>query len=948
MAVDLGGVRVTLTAITADFQKKMAAAVTALDKVKKEAREVAIGGGVALAAFAAAIYKGTKGIDEQNRAMIKLRAATSGRAFNVDAVAEYSGALQQLTRFGDDASISAAGTLARYVQTDKQVMQLLPHVQDLAEVTGQDLTSASTMVGRALAGNAGALNKMGVAMTPLQKKAFELANAQERLAIVTQALTDNYGGAAEAFGKTVSGSFLIMKNAMGEVLEAGASLIQQPLAATFRAIADAAFKLSEWITKLSPQAKTLVVALGAVGAGGTAVVTGLSTMAYFIPNIIDGYKKMATVLTAVGKASRIAFLPTLTWVAAIAAAIAGVILIIGSLKIAWDENLGGMRDTVKNFVTAIATFFETFFDWVTSKFKGLTDKVSEFAIYAQAFLSGGTRQEAEATIGAMRESGGNLFSVGQGTGFRDMLDGVERELSSAASNVGDSISKSWKAGTGVLSGVVSSFMSLIPAMDDATEATDKVAKAFDKLPSAEAFKIDYTAGYEHLAKQERDQQAMEYMRGVRGATAPIQQHADDFEAWARAHDTNFSATVTEVTSNLVGSLGDFGGAVNNAITAFQQGGPLGALASVFASLVIKTEAFGRISAVLGNVFASLSNAVEPLVESVEPLAELVAVIAKALGGPLKTVMTVLGLQIRAFTAVTKALVLGIAYVIKGIASIWNGIVSAIAAVFKKIGSISIFGKKPLGFLEKFGKSIERAKINLDGLNNAIDQAKNGYEANVDPDSLNASQQAAAATLQRQIEVLSKYGDQYANEIANLKNQLAAMADPANTWGPEDLPNLQAAYDKWMADYEKFGNVLFKANADAFLEIMTKILEEQAAASGKASDAMAETAEAAEKLNKELTNAPTGFKDAIYRFEAAVAGYDGREGDRMLRQVGAGDPDRNVLRNTVINIYANDKQEIVDTVRNALARDNVRVSGSSQSTGQPYSTSKNFRVRRNGI
>jgi hypothetical protein len=183
-------------------------------------------------------------------------------------------------------------------------------------------------------------------------------------------------------------------------------------------------------------------------------------------------------------------------------------------------------------------------------------------------------------------------------------------------------------------------------------------------------------------------------------------------------------------------------------------------------------------------------------------------------------------------------------------------------------------------LKHFGEAIDRAKINMDGLNKTIENLKN-------PDSAFAA-----------MEDTSIY-----KKAANIMQAMGVAI-------PQSLKDIITAAAK---------------QAD------------QADATNHSFDRLAHTVE---KLNKEMTNVPQGFKDTLYRFNATVAGMGA--GERELR-----DSPTAQVGDTNIYVTTSDPVKAAEEVVRVLSRRSLRISGSSVSNGQPFSTAKNTRVRQFG-
>ena len=134
-------------------------------------------------------------------------------------ISKYKGQIDQLaqslalkTKYDDDATKAAAGTLAQFGLSGQQLTKLIPLTQDFASATGKDLGDASTLLGRAMQGNVKALKAVGIQYKPTGDKAKDFAN-------ITDLLSKKVGGFAAKEGKTAAGTAAILANQFGEVKE---------------------------------------------------------------------------------------------------------------------------------------------------------------------------------------------------------------------------------------------------------------------------------------------------------------------------------------------------------------------------------------------------------------------------------------------------------------------------------------------------------------------------------------------------------------------------------------------------------------------------------------------------------------------------------------------------------------------------------------------------------
>ncbi len=171
------------------------------------------------------------------------------------------------TKYDDDATKSAAATLAKFGLTGEQMKTLIPLTQDFASATGQDLGSAAGSVGKALLGNVKALKQLGISYKPTGDKAKDLAN-------ITQLLKDKVGGFAEKEGKTAAGTAAILSNQFGEVKETVGSYLVPALT-----------KMGRWIIDVGIPAFSQMVAWLKDRLGPVFATVGQWITTKFVPAI---------------------------------------------------------------------------------------------------------------------------------------------------------------------------------------------------------------------------------------------------------------------------------------------------------------------------------------------------------------------------------------------------------------------------------------------------------------------------------------------------------------------------------------------------------------------------------------------------------------------------------------------------------------------------------------
>jgi hypothetical protein len=123
-----------------------------------------------------------------------------------------AGSLQQVTRFGDETILDVQRQLVAFGAARSEVAELTELVLDLAEGMGTDLPAAALLVGKAIQGEFSTLSRYGIIVN-------EAATQSEKLAEALAQLRGRFGGLARESADTATGSFVQMKNAIGDLRE---------------------------------------------------------------------------------------------------------------------------------------------------------------------------------------------------------------------------------------------------------------------------------------------------------------------------------------------------------------------------------------------------------------------------------------------------------------------------------------------------------------------------------------------------------------------------------------------------------------------------------------------------------------------------------------------------------------------------------------------------------
>ena len=221
-------------------------------KAMKGATKIASALGLVLGA--GALFQGLKSsiakFEEQANAEKRLEEAVGG---NINAFKEQASALQTVTTFGDEATLSAQAQLKTLGLTEEQVLRLTPLVLDLSARSGKDLNRSTKEVVSSLSTGSSTLEKYGVELETT-------ASLTENFDKAVQGLEKSVGGTAEATAKVGTGPLKQFQNRIGDIQESiGEKLVpilnflaqNFETIATVLGIAAAAFVLFKIVTQAS-------------------------------------------------------------------------------------------------------------------------------------------------------------------------------------------------------------------------------------------------------------------------------------------------------------------------------------------------------------------------------------------------------------------------------------------------------------------------------------------------------------------------------------------------------------------------------------------------------------------------------------------------------------------------------------------------------------------------
>ena len=192
--------------------------------------------GLAFGAAAAAIYGVVRVVGDlidsygrYEKAVAKVQSAlrSTGNAVGISKkeMLDFADAMQRVTTYSNTAVIEAQGIMATFTEIGRDVFpQAVKSAMDMSTMFGQDLKQSVIQLGTALNDpirGVGRLRRIGVSFTEQQKEMIKtLVESGDKLGaqkVILAELRREFGGVAEEVGKTATGAFKQLGNAIDDL-----------------------------------------------------------------------------------------------------------------------------------------------------------------------------------------------------------------------------------------------------------------------------------------------------------------------------------------------------------------------------------------------------------------------------------------------------------------------------------------------------------------------------------------------------------------------------------------------------------------------------------------------------------------------------------------------------------------------------------------------------------
>jgi len=373
---------------TADFQKGITGAEKSAmsfagnmqkigGQMQKVGNMMTVGLTLPIVAFGASSVQSAMDAESAMADLEAVLKSTGGVAgVTLEELTKNAAALQKVTKFSDEAVMSAQGMLLTFTNIGKDVFpDATMAALDMAEKFGMDASQAAITLGKALndpISGVTALRRIGVMLTDEQQAQIEsfmavgdVASAQ---AIIMNELAVEIGGVAEAAGATTQGQFEQFKNQLDDMKETiGVALIPVLIR-----LMEAITPLIEKFAAATPATQNTIIALAGIAAAAGPVTTVIGGITSAVGVLTPALTTLFTFITATAIPAIGAFIvANAAWIVPLLLVAATVYLVY----LAFKNNFGGITTTVKQLWFIIQWAFKN----IVNEIGKLISKLLELA-----------------------------------------------------------------------------------------------------------------------------------------------------------------------------------------------------------------------------------------------------------------------------------------------------------------------------------------------------------------------------------------------------------------------------------------------------------------------------------------------------------------------------------------------------------------------------------------
>jgi hypothetical protein len=268
-------------------------AASKMDKLAGKANKLA-NIGMAYHFITAAVNKASAAVDKYVKAynvqMVAerqleqvMRNTVGATNAEIQSIKDFAAAQQKLGVIGDEVQLAGAKELATYITKTESLKKLLPMMNDMLahqyglNASQEQAVQVAQMVGKVLDGQMGALSRAGYRFTEAQEAVLKFGNEEQRVAELTNIVTQYVGGVNSALAATPEGKWKQHQNSVGDLRERIGGLfvaIRGALFPAFEAVSGIVQRLTAFFEENRAKIMQVAEAVGNILSGALNVVGG--------------------------------------------------------------------------------------------------------------------------------------------------------------------------------------------------------------------------------------------------------------------------------------------------------------------------------------------------------------------------------------------------------------------------------------------------------------------------------------------------------------------------------------------------------------------------------------------------------------------------------------------------------------------------------------------------
>lgn len=170
----------------------------------------------------------------------------------IESIKALTSAQQALGVVGDEVQLAGAQELGTYLEKTESLQKLIPVMNDMVaqqygyNATQESAVNIATMMGKVMEGQTGALSRYGYKFDEAQEKILKYGTEAQKVATLTEVITESVGGMNAALAATPEGKMKQMANRVGDLQERVGRLFVQ-IKSGFAPVADMVVSIAERI-----------------------------------------------------------------------------------------------------------------------------------------------------------------------------------------------------------------------------------------------------------------------------------------------------------------------------------------------------------------------------------------------------------------------------------------------------------------------------------------------------------------------------------------------------------------------------------------------------------------------------------------------------------------------------------------------------------------------------